>query len=152
MQQSRVEYKTIHSSKGLQADYVILLGLNTGGSAFPSEKEDDPLINLVLPQPETHAYAEERRLFYVALTRAKESFSLVNVILYSLKKLLKTQALRNLFIYRKMTIRLLTMIFLINGDVQNVSKVACGKTGPYGEFMACNRYPSCDHKRSLRYR
>jgi DNA helicase-4 len=47
-----VEFKTIHSSKGLQADYVILLGLNTGSSAFPSEKEDDPLINLVLPQPE----------------------------------------------------------------------------------------------------
>jgi DNA helicase-4 len=47
-----VEFKTIHSSKGLQADYVILLGLNTGSSAFPAEKEDDPLINLVLPQPE----------------------------------------------------------------------------------------------------
>ena len=61
----------------MQADYVILVGLNKGGSAFPSEKEDDPLLNLVLPQPETYAFAEERRLFYVALTRAKEKVYLI---------------------------------------------------------------------------
>jgi DNA helicase-4 len=47
------------------------------GSAFPAEKEDDPLLNLVLPQPEIHAFAEERRLFYVALTRAKEKVYLI---------------------------------------------------------------------------
>lgn len=53
--------------------------------------------------------------------------SLMSAILYSLKKLLKTQALRSLFIYRKMTIPPLTMIFLKNGDVRNVTKVECGK-------------------------
>ena len=41
--------------------------------------EDDELLNLVIPRPEEFAYAEERRLFYVALTRASRgSFLLVN--------------------------------------------------------------------------
>lgn len=67
-----IEFKTIHSSKGLQADYVILIGLNTGRNAFPSEIADDPLLQMVMPSPEGFPYAEERRLFYVALTRARQ--------------------------------------------------------------------------------
>ena len=51
--------------------------MNKGSSAFPSEKEDDPLLNMVLPQLEAKAFAEERRLFYVALTRAKEKVFLI---------------------------------------------------------------------------
>ncbi len=66
-----IEFKTIHSSKGLQADYVILVGLHSGKNSFPSEIADDPLLQMVMPTPETFAHAEERRLFYVALTRAK---------------------------------------------------------------------------------
>lgn len=60
-------YKTMHGSKGLEADYVIILD-----HGFPSEKVDDPILNLVLAEPELYPNAEERRLFYVALTRAKE--------------------------------------------------------------------------------
>jgi DNA helicase-4 len=48
---------------------VILIGLQSGG--FPSEQTDDPLLSLVMPQAETLRHAEERRLFYVALTRAR---------------------------------------------------------------------------------
>lgn len=66
-----IEFKTIHSSKGLQADYVILVGLHSGKNSFPSEIADDPLLQMVMPVPETFAHSEERRLFYVALTRAK---------------------------------------------------------------------------------
>lgn len=67
-----IEFKTIHSSKGLQADYVILIGLNTGKNAFPSEIADDPLLQMVMPSPEVFPYAEERRLLYVALTRTRQ--------------------------------------------------------------------------------
>ncbi|WP_180644582.1 UvrD-helicase domain-containing protein [Acinetobacter bereziniae] len=149
-----IEFKTIHSSKGLQADYVILLGLNTGSSAFPSEKEDDPIINLVLPQPETHAYAEERRLFYVALTRAKEKVFLIgehnSVFLEELTKDPNLKEFMHIPQNEKIS---------INHDIPE--KWRCPKcnqgrmwkkTGPYGEFMACNRYPNCDYKRNLKQR
>lgn len=67
----KISFKTVHSSKGLEADYVIVLGLCSGKYGFPSEITDDPLLDLVLPEPERHPNAEERRLFYVAMTRAK---------------------------------------------------------------------------------
>jgi DNA helicase IV len=69
--------KTIHSSKGLESDYVILLGVGSGKHGFPSEMEDDPLLELVLAEPDKYANAEERRLLYVALTRAKHQVHLV---------------------------------------------------------------------------
>jgi len=61
---------SFHRSKGLEADYTILLGISEGDYGVPSRIEDDELLNLVIPKPETFEYAEERRLFYVALTRA----------------------------------------------------------------------------------
>ena len=67
----RLCFKTVHGSKGLQADYVVVLGLCTGRYGFPAEIADDPLLDLVLASPEEHQNAEERRLFYVALTRAR---------------------------------------------------------------------------------
>lgn len=66
-----IKFSTIHASKGLQADYVILLNVESGSYGFPSMVTDDPLMNLVIPKPETYPYAEERRLMYVAITRAK---------------------------------------------------------------------------------
>nr|WP_246805517.1 topoisomerase DNA-binding C4 zinc finger domain-containing protein [Mesorhizobium mediterraneum] len=47
-----------------------MLDVSEGDYGVPSRIEDDELLNLVIPKPETFAYAEERRLFYVALTRA----------------------------------------------------------------------------------
>lgn len=66
-----IQFLTIHRSKGLESDFVFLLGVNSGVYSFPSEIENDPLINLVLPDLEAQEHAEERRLFYVALTRGK---------------------------------------------------------------------------------
>ena len=67
----RLSYMTVHTSKGLEADYVVVLGLCSGKHGFPTEVADDPLLDLILASPEGHPNAEERRLFYVALTRAK---------------------------------------------------------------------------------
>lgn len=68
----QVRFLSIHSAKGLEADHVILVNCNQGAYGFPSLIEDDPILNFVLSQSETFPYAEERRLFYVAITRAKK--------------------------------------------------------------------------------
>lgn len=65
-----IESHTLHGSKGLEADYVIIPGLESGFRGFPDERPAEPLIDLVLPKL-TDLVEEERRLFYVGLTRAR---------------------------------------------------------------------------------
>lgn len=70
---NRVElnYMTAHSSKGLSADNVIIINAVDSLFGFPSKIEDDPVLRLVVSNDDSYNYAEERRLFYVALTRTK---------------------------------------------------------------------------------
>jgi len=72
-----ITFKTIHSSKGLEADHVIMLSLYRGRTGFPSEIVDDPLLSLVSPDAEPFENAEERRVMYVALTRARRTVTLM---------------------------------------------------------------------------
>ncbi|MFV0642896.1 MAG: UvrD-helicase domain-containing protein [Sphingomonadaceae bacterium] len=72
-----ISFMTMHASKGLEADHVIVLRAEAGTKGFPSEIVDDPLLDLVLPEPEKFDHAEERRLFYVALTRARKSVTIL---------------------------------------------------------------------------
>ncbi|WP_254429231.1 UvrD-helicase domain-containing protein [Ruegeria sp. HKCCD7221] len=73
-----ITFKTIHSSKGLEADHVIVLNLFRGRTGFPSEIVDDPLLNMVSPDAEPFENAEERRVMYVALTRARQTVTLMS--------------------------------------------------------------------------
>ena len=68
-----IRFSTVHRAKGQEADYVVVLDLTNKMAGFPSRIEDDPLMELVLPPLAGEAFpvAEERRLFYVALTRAR---------------------------------------------------------------------------------
>lgn len=66
-----IDFMTIHASKGQQADYVVIVGLNDGKEGFPALPRESLLEQVLLPQLEPFADAEERRLLYVALTRAK---------------------------------------------------------------------------------
>ncbi len=75
-----IQFLSVHGSKGLGADYVILLGLDKGKFGFPCEIEDDPILDIVMSQQENYEFAEERRLFYVALTRTKEKLFIVSDI------------------------------------------------------------------------
>jgi len=66
-----------HSSKGKEADYVVITGLDVGPYGFPSTKTSHPLLEALLPLAEPYDHAEERRLFYVALTRARHRAYLI---------------------------------------------------------------------------
>ena len=67
----KIEFLTVHKSKGLEADYVIILQCNKDVYGFPSQVSDDPVLDVVLTKSDKFPYGEERRLFYVAITRAK---------------------------------------------------------------------------------
>lgn len=67
----KIRFLSVHSAKGLEADNVILINCNEGIYGFPSLVEDDPILGYVLSDEDQYEYAEERRLFYVALTRAR---------------------------------------------------------------------------------
>lgn len=71
----KVQALTAHSSKGLEADYVFLINCNSGYDdfGFPSQVSDDPILEYVLSRTDSYDHAEERRVFYVAITRAKRA-------------------------------------------------------------------------------
>lgn len=66
-----VSFLSVHKSKGLEADNVVILNFKNDKLGFPNQISDDPILNYVLTQGENYLFAEERRLFYVAITRTK---------------------------------------------------------------------------------
>lgn len=62
---------SFHKSKGLEADYCILIGFSQGKTGFPNENRDDAIIEALLPSMDTFPHSEERRLLYVGITRAR---------------------------------------------------------------------------------
>lgn len=71
-------YYTVHKSKGLESDNVVIISLYDGEYGFPCKIKNDKVLNLVMRDMQKNSYNEERRLFYVALTRSKN-----NVYLYT---------------------------------------------------------------------
>jgi DNA helicase-4 len=134
-----VLFKTIHTSKGEQADYVILPGMTVRG--FPSLKGDDPVFSLVMPAGDNYLHAEERRLFYVALTRARRS-----VIMY-------TVIAKNSPFLSELVEDGVVAVTDIKGDPIHeehcpVCKhgILIQRTGKFGVFTSCSGYPRCKYK------
>jgi DNA helicase-4 len=134
-----IKYITVHKSKGLEADNVIVLNLKNHLLGFPNKMTDDPMLSLLLSDDEEYRYAEERRLFYVALTRTKNK-----VIL-----LLPTDV--SLFAEELIS----DHDFLVTEKNDRRSKTNCPycKTGHLlirkntvknNQFLGCSNYPSCN--------
>ena len=74
---AKITFLTAHRSKGLGYDNVIIINAANAVYGFPSKIEDDPVMKLVIQEDRTIEYAEERRLFYVAMTRTKNRVYIV---------------------------------------------------------------------------
>lgn len=72
-----LSFMTAHASKGLGRDNVIIINGKDDVLGFPSKIEDDPVMKLVIKDDESMDFEEERRLFYVALTRTKNRVYIV---------------------------------------------------------------------------
>ncbi|WP_457894941.1 UvrD-helicase domain-containing protein [Stenotrophomonas hibiscicola] len=134
-----VEFLTAHRSKGREADYVILPGMIN--RSFPSLRADDPVLSLAMPDGDTYPLSEERRLFYVALTRARRSvamFTLQGKHSPFLDELVKDGAVE---------------VTAISGAAISEERCpACkagvfvDRNGPHGAFRSCSSYPLCHNK------
>lgn len=78
-----VKYMTVHSAKGLESDVVIIINMEDNITGFPSQIKNPEFIDYVFPK-EKYIYAEERRLFYVALTRTKSRVYILKPKMYSI--------------------------------------------------------------------
>ncbi len=137
-----IRFMTAHGSKGLEADHVIILRAESGAMGFPSEIIDDPLLDLVLPEPENFDHAEERRLFYVALTRARNSVTI-----------LADRAKPSVFVRELIGHPEYGTIEIGDPGVADVQCSACGgrmlaKTSKNGRpYLSCEHRPLCDEVR-----
>lgn len=137
-----LRYLTVHRSKGLEADYVIVVGNEEGWLGFPCEIPDDPVLALLLDRPETFPHAEERRLFYVALTRARRRvYVLAEESKYSVfaRELIEDPEIKG-----RVEVR---------GTLSPRWRCPhCGGVtirrvlGRFGEFWGCIEYPRCSGK------
>lgn len=134
-----IKFITVHKSKGLEADNVIVLNLKNHLLGFPNKMTDDPMLSLLLSDDEEFRFAEERRLFYVALTRTKNEVVL----------LIPTDV--SLFAEELIT----DNDFLLTANNEKLSKTNCPycQTGHLvirknslknNQFLGCSHYPSCN--------
>ena len=134
-----IKYITVHKSKGLEADNVIILNLKNHLLGFPNKMTDDPMLSLLLSDDESFRFAEERRLFYVALTRTKNEVVLLiptNVSLFAEELIIDNDAL-----------------FVANNEMLSKTNCPYCKTGHLvirknsfknNQFLGCSHYPSCN--------
>lgn len=135
----QISFMTIHSSKGLQADYVFVLNNKSYGMGFPGQIADAPILQLLLDNCDHYPFAEERRLFYVAITRARKKVWLVTL-----------KGNESVFVKE---------IEEVHGEDMRKEQYTCPlcggrlirRSGPYGEFFGCSNYKAsgCRYKRNI---
>lgn len=141
-QNLNVEFKSIHAAKGLEADYVVLLNVEAGYYGFPSTITDDPLLHMVIPRPESFPHAEERRLMYVAITRAKRAVFIFSGKTRQSSFVTEIAELKRVSASHHMK--------RANPCPQcNIGELKTRK-GKFGTFMGCSNYPDCNYSSPLK--
>lgn len=134
-----IKFITVHKSKGLEADNVIILNVRNHLLGFPNKMTDDPILSLLLSDEEDYRFAEERRLFYVALTRTKNEVVL----------LIPSEV--SLFVDELLT----DNNYLLTSTEGNLKTTNCPycQTGKLiirqnsinaTQFLGCSHYPNCN--------
>lgn len=137
----KIKYLTVHKSKGLESDNIIIINLRNKISGFPNQMFDDPVLDLIMPKSEKFEFAEERRLFYVALTRTKNKTYL---IVPKLDASIFCDELKSKFHIKYK--------YLEKSNTNKVLKcpkckggILVKKNGINGkDFLSCSNYPMCD--------
>ncbi len=135
----QISFMTAHGSKGLQADYVFLLNNKAYGMGFPSQIADAPILQLLLDNCDHYPFAEERRLFYVAITRAKKKVWLII-----------QKGNESVFVKE---------IDKVHGENMRKEQYTCPlcgghlvrRSGSYGDFFGCSNYKTngCRYTRNI---
>lgn len=150
-----IKYLTVHRSKGLEADNVILINMKNSRAGFPNQIVDDPVINLLRRTNETFPFAEERRLFYVAITRTKNRTYLLVPMSKSSRFIFEIDSLDE-----KNTSGDIEVGDAIktSNDSESVRPLSCPvcKIGTLVKrkdaegriFVSCSNFPTCNYKAS----
>ncbi len=138
-----LSFLTVHKSKGSEADYVILPEMISAsrGRSFPNTRVDDPVLKLAMPAGDDYPDSEERRLFYVALTRARRSVAMFTV-----------RGQVSSFLDELVAGGSLTITDVDGKVIKEERCPACKKgvilwkPGRYGDFQSCSNFKVCSYK------
>ncbi|MDH8678721.1 UvrD-helicase domain-containing protein [Fusibacter bizertensis] len=141
----KIDFLTVHKSKGLEADLVIILNLNNKINGFPNKIENDPILRFVINDFDEYPFEEERRLFYVALTRSKNE-----VYLFCEKEN------ESIFVNELIKDKKIEKYDFTNAqdgyEFLNRTCPLCGseslikRKSQFGDYLSCKNYPYCDYK------
>ncbi|MBQ9313687.1 MAG: UvrD-helicase domain-containing protein [Clostridia bacterium] len=138
-----IKFLTVHSSKGLEADNVIIINMENSLLGFPNKISDDAVLSMVLQNKDAYEYAEERRLFYVAITRTRNKTYLIAPDKHASIFLDDLKSITNLSVY-------------MNENEESIqSNPNCPKckkgfliirNDEKKPFLGCSNYPYCNYK------
>jgi len=140
----KFSFSTVHRSKGLEGENVIIINLVNHLIGFPNKISDDPVLSYVLTNADQFPYSEERRLFYVALTRTKNYTYLIppqSRTSVFVEELIKEHNIKFNLITGESQVR----------DNPNCPKCSTGKLvlkqnqGDKRKFVGCSNYPGCSN-------
>jgi DNA helicase-4 len=130
-----LDFLTIHSAKGSEADYVIIVDMISGKYGFPSGVADDPLLGIVLSEGESYPHAEERRLMYVAMTRARHKVYIITEDHHKSVFVLELEGSNH-------TEEELVYCAKCGGEMTK-------RKGPYSHFYGCTNFPRCKYTKTI---
>lgn len=140
----KISYATVHSSKGAEADNIILLNAKNSKNGFPNKMIDDPILQLVLAKTDKFEYAEERRLFYVALTRTKNAVHILVPDKSPSEFIREISAMESVVTYTPEGVKL-TQRDNPMCPVCKSGHLVLRRTEQGREFVGCSNYPMCQN-------